>query len=257
MPTTTKLLALTIVLSATACNSSKSDLAARSNSTSATATAQPGQARTNQSQETPPAKAAQFTVLVRSAKRGEEPLSIEDPKALPAQSGGAMYLEAQLSEPAFIHLIWIDCTGRVNPLYPWNNETIETTDLNQTPPSRRASSRVFSPMLGRDWPLKDGSGMETVLLLIRRTPLPEGSNWGETLASWTAPPLRDPGEFVVFSLEGDKQHVKLVKSRNRGTEIEEADAQLVERMTALGKHFDYVEAVRFAHANAGAESQSP
>jgi hypothetical protein len=193
-------------------------------------------------------------VLVRPPARSAEPIAVEDPKALPVRAGGAMYLEVQLDEPAFAYLVWIDCTGRVAPLYPWNNETIEVTDLNQVPPVRRATNRIFSPMLGRDWQFDEGSGLETVLLLVRRTALPEGSKPGDILKDLSVPPLRDPGELLMLSLGKDEQQVKTIVAKNRGDDEQAraADQPLLERLRQLGEHFDFVQAVRFAHADGSA-----
>ena len=204
----------------------------------------------NSRSATAPAVKAKLSVLVRSSNRQQEPILIDQPAALPAQHGGAMYLEVQLDKPAFVYLVWIDSSGRVNPLYPWNNEKIEVTDLNQVPPVRSATNRIFSPMLGRDWQFGDLSGMETVLLLVRRTVLPEDSNLGDILKDLPVPPVRDPDELVVLQLAQDKQDIQTLSSKNRGNEemARQNDKLLADRMRRLGAHFDLVQAVRFANA---------
>src|SRR5438046_1929194 len=106
-----------------------------------------------------------LTVLVRPPDRKIDPVALDKPGALPVVSGGAMCIDAQLDEPAFIYLIWIDSQGRVLPLYPWNNETLEVMDINEPAPTRRASKLVFSPLLGRTWTFGDQPGMETVIVL--------------------------------------------------------------------------------------------
>src|SRR3954453_16978550 len=118
------------------------------------------------------ALSGKLTVLVRPPDRTIDPVPIDQPGALPVVSGGAMCIDAQLDEPAFIYLIWIDSQGQVLPLYPWNNETLEVTDINEPVPTRRASKLVFSPLLGRVWTFGDQPGMETVVVLARSTPLP-------------------------------------------------------------------------------------
>src|SRR5439155_15524501 len=63
-----------------------------------------------------------LNVLVRPPDRTIEPVPVDAPGALPVQSGGAMAIDVELDEPAFIYLVWINSEGNVLPLYPWNNE---------------------------------------------------------------------------------------------------------------------------------------
>src|SRR5262245_17317367 len=132
-----------------------------------------------------PPKAAtldgKLTVLVRPADRTIEPVPLEQAGSLPVQSGGAMVLDAQLSEPAYMYFVWLDSEGRVLPFYPWNNETLEVEDINEPPPARRPSKLVFSPLLGRAWNFGSQGGSETVLLLARRTPLPTETKLGSLI----------------------------------------------------------------------------
>src|SRR5438067_4844760 len=124
-----------------------------------------------------------LTVLVRPPDRKIDPVPLDQPRALPVVSGGAMCLDAQLNQPAYIYLIWIDSERRVLPLYPWNNETLDVTDANEPPPVRRATRLVFSPLLGRTWTFGQTSGMETVVVLARRTPLPADVHLGSFFES--------------------------------------------------------------------------
>src|SRR6476646_10395923 len=50
----------------------------------------------------------QLTVLVRPPDRTIEPVPVQQPGALPVVADGAMCLDAQLNQPAFIYLLWID-----------------------------------------------------------------------------------------------------------------------------------------------------
>src|SRR5262245_2638914 len=59
-----------------------------------------------------------LTVLVRPPDRKIEPVPVQQPGALPVVADGAMCLDAQLNQPAFIYLLWIDSERRVLPLYP-------------------------------------------------------------------------------------------------------------------------------------------
>lgn len=197
----------------------------------------------------PKGSGAKFSVLVRSPDRQQEPVSVEEPGALPVEEGGAMVLEVQLDQPAFVYLVWIDSAGRIKPLYPWNNESIEVTDLDEARPVRRATNRIFSPLLGRDWTFEAGSGMETVLLLVNHSPLPKDVKLGELLREMPPGTLSQPAELAVLELGADKTTIKALVAKDRGdeTQAKAADEPLAERMRALGKHFDLVQAVKFAH----------
>ena len=102
-----------------------------------------------------------------------------------------MTIDVELAEPAFIYLVWIDSEGHVLPLYPWNNEVFEIKDLSEPPPLRRATKRIFSPLLGRTWTFGSRGGTETVLLFVRRTALPHDVQLGALLKSPPTPKFDD------------------------------------------------------------------
>lgn len=197
-----------------------------------------------------PANNGKLTVLVRPPDRKLEPVSVDTPGALPARTGGAMYLEAQFPKPVFIYLIWIDAAGKIKPLYPWNNETIEVTDFSQPPPVRRATNRVFSPMLGRDWTLDGPPGMETVLLLARDTALPANVNLGEVLSDVTLHrPPSHPAELATFAVARGGKSVEMTPGTGPGNTSKEdtSDVPFKQLLVRLAEYFDLVRAVRFAH----------
>src|SRR6185295_1365856 len=126
-----------------------------------------------------------------------EPLPIEQPGALPAKSGGAMFLQVQLQEPAFVYLLWLDAEGRALPLYPWNNEELEVTDIDQPPPERRPTKLILSPLLNHSWNFGDQGGAETVVMLVRRTPLATNVKLGSLLKPLPPPARLDkPGDVM-------------------------------------------------------------
>jgi hypothetical protein len=196
-----------------------------------------------------PAVSGKLTVLIRPPDRKLEPVPVDAPGALPARTGGAMYLEAQLEKPAFVYLIWIDAAGKVKPLYPWNNEKIEVTDFDHPPPVRRATNRVFSPMLGHDWTLDGPPGLETVLLLARETALPENVKLSELLADLGPPPVpTSPDELTTIQITSDKAiettHRPVAGNGSTGADWIESIEPTLQR---LAQHFALVRAVRFAH----------
>jgi hypothetical protein len=190
-------------------------------------------------------------VYVRPLSRGVQSRPFEEKGALPVRAGGIMSLEVQLNQPAFAYLIWLDSEGQVLPLYPWNTKELEIKDIDQPPPLRRAAKLIYSPLLGGGWTFGSQGGLETVLLVARRTPLPEATKLGPLLAPIPPPAkLRHPEELVVFGCDQSATTVSTLLAKNRGNETEAAlaDEALRELLLRLAPHFEFVRAVRFAHA---------
>src|SRR5262245_24787027 len=153
-----------------------------------------------------------------------------------------MCLDAKLDEPAFIYIVWIDSEGNVLPLYPWNNERLEVTDIRQQPPLRRASKLIFSPQLSNNWTFNDKPGFETVVLLARRTALPESTNLGDLLGA-SPPPQAAQAPLHIAE-------ARLNATTKSGAKSTRADnAELTEFLSSLQRHFDLIHAVQFTHAD--------
>jgi len=199
--------------------------------------------------EVKPLLDGKLSVLVRPPDRTIDPVPIDQPGALPVVSGGAMCIDAQLDQPAFIYLVWIDSQRHVSPLYPWNNETLEVTDVNEPPPTRRATKLVFSPLLGRVWTFGDQPGMETVILLARRTALPSDVRLGSFFQSALVHGEAASNTLTTIKLSSGSPQIKITKlGGNEGA----GDAKLTgKELSALletfHEHFDLVEAVQFPH----------
>jgi hypothetical protein len=188
-------------------------------------------------------------VVVRRLQRASEPLLVEEAGALPVRSGEIMSLLVQLKEPAYVYLVWLDSHGQALPLYPWNTETLEATDISLPPPTRQAARVVYSPLLGGGWTFGKRGGIETILLLARPTPLDGATNLESLIAPLPATRMQSRDELVMLRLDRSAKTVETVLARNPGREEDamEADRQLRELLVRLGEHFDVVQAVRFAH----------
>jgi hypothetical protein len=203
----------------------------------------------------------QLNVLVRPPDRTIEPVPIEQQGALPVKSGGAMCLDAHLEQPAFVYLVWLDSEGQVLPLYPWNNERLEVMDADQTPPERRTTNLVFSPLLGHTWTFGNKPGPETVILLSRRTPLPADVK----LASLIAHAKQEPSTPRSAKNDSPKSDVsdkavtfiKMTRTRTDVSVIENGKPRtdivtytedpLLSILMHLKPHFDLLHAVQFHH----------
>jgi hypothetical protein len=188
-------------------------------------------------------------VVVRSAGGGKGSLPVEDPGALPVRAGDSMSVEVHFNQPAFTYLVWLNCEGQAVPLYPWNYDNIDVKDLNQPPPTRRPSKVVISPTLGTGWNFGQRGGLETVLLLARRTPLSEGTSLGSLLGTVPTAKLRRRDELAVLGLRNGSGTVSTLLAANRGPEEEAQtiDEPLRALLGRLRDHFELLRAVRFAH----------
>ena len=192
----------------------------------------------------------ELLVSVRPKPGARDALRLDDAGALPVHAGGSMTIEVHFNQPASAYLVWIDCEGRVIPLYPWNDETPDVTDIKRPPPVRRAAKLVSPMTIGGGWQFGRTGGMETVLLLGRRTPIND-SAWAASFA----PPqpivkARQPNEFLLLGVDGSSHPAVTVLAQGPGGEGVPAAAEpLGALMTRLREHFELVRAVRFAHAD--------
>jgi hypothetical protein len=148
-------------------------------------------------------------------------------------------------------MLWLNTQGEVVPLYPWNDGAIEVKDANVAPPERRETKVVFSPAnIGGGWLFDKESGLETVLLLTRRTPLEQPVALGDLLKGIPPVKFRSANEVVGLRLDRGQAAATTIFARERGSQAEaqETDGPLLERMEKLRDHFETVWAIRFAHA---------
>jgi serine/threonine protein kinase len=116
----------------------------------------------------PVALAGDLIVHVRNKKDGRDwELDVRNPATPPLLVGDGVHLEARLNQPAHTYLLWLDSEGKVIQLFPRNDDK-----YGNRPSGDQARDVVqFSAAL-IDWLVLEGSGgLETVMLLARRTPL--------------------------------------------------------------------------------------
>jgi hypothetical protein len=94
-------------------------------------------------------------------------------------------------------------------------------------------------------------GLETVLMLARRGPLPTGIDLAKLAGSLPPSPLRDNREFALlgFNQGEPTRAVRAALHRGIGDQPEPIDdplLELMERLRAKGG-FDVIKAVRFAY----------
>jgi len=174
-----------------------------------------------------------------------------DPLALPVREDELLQLEAELNQSAYIYLLWIDGKGVVTPLYPWNPEgKLVHRTLAAPPPKQHPQRTVRSPdHLSDWWPADDTEGLDTMLLLARREPLPGNVSLAELVGKLPEAKLGPLHEVVVRGMDRGNLvgEIKVDQDRSPKEKVT-VDDQLLNLMDRLKGHFELIRAVQFAHA---------
>jgi hypothetical protein len=175
---------------------------------------------------------------------GKRGLRVEQPGALPVRRGELVHLEVRLNQPAYLYLLWLDSRGRVDPLYPW------ARDFRTLPAAEAPRAHLdCPPEMDRGWPLHGPGGLETALLLARRTRLPAAAELTEVIGPLPPAPLRDPQEVAVRGFDPGQPTGAIDRGVHRGLgqESQRIDEPLLHLMERLRLHFELIRAVRFAY----------
>lgn len=195
----------------------------------------------------PPPLAGSINILVWNdddpSRRG---LPINDPRALPLRPKDAIRVEAQLDQPAYVYLLWIGSDGRVSPLYPWKPGQWMARAAKEMP-----VTRVSLPeRADNGWPVEGPGGMETLVLLARREPMPAGLDLAAKLARLPRQPMLDSRALAWFdngrlvTRQTDPvRGLGLDKERQIHDTILQTQRLIKER---LGPHFSLIRSVSVA-----------
>ena len=113
----------------------------------------------------------------------------DEPGALPILTGELVQFEAQLNQPAFIYLLWVNPDGSVVPISPWDIENQVGWDATPVPGSDRPRDRVMCPVNdGAGFETIAPAGLQTLVLLARRQPLESSVSLENLLARLPAAP---------------------------------------------------------------------
>jgi hypothetical protein len=93
------------------------------------------------------------------------------------------------------------------------------------------------------------AGLETVLLLVRGTPLPGDADLPGLIGRLPPSPLGDSGEVAVRGFDPGQPVTAINHGVNRGIgeAAEGIDEPLLQLMERLRPHFEAIRAVRFAY----------
>jgi hypothetical protein len=97
-------------------------------------------------------------------------LRLHEPEARPLRPGDEVRVEVGLKErPGYVYVLWIDAKGKVIPIYPWLQYDWSMRPAQEQP----VSGRLLLPEDGTVYPIEPTpEGLETLLMLVRDTPLP-------------------------------------------------------------------------------------
>jgi len=195
----------------------------------------------------------ELKVYVWSEQAGKKGWEVRQPGALPVRNGEQIQIEARLDRPAHVYLLWIDSEGDLTPMYPWNQGNVmEVTDASAPPPRAAPCQELLSPPgEGKGWKMAGPSGLETIVLLARHTPLPAEVNLAERIGKQKRLELSNPQEVVVRGFDhGEPVPAEKLPAdlfRGLGREAVEVDEALSELMQRLKDDFELIRLVQFAH----------
>lgn len=205
-----------------------------------------------------PPLAGYLTVTLRSAQGGQA-RSLAEAAPVPAGHGDLFTVDARLSQPAFIYLVWLSADARVVPLYPWNDDTLQVLDVAHPPPTRRPTHFVMCPAQSSSWTLGRQDGTETLLLLARRQPLTDAQALAKLLteAALPADPSLTQPQWVTLRGAGPDQAVWRAQGRHDAVISRSEGGPLDDLLRKLGQQFELVQAVQFPHRGQAAEAAAP
>jgi hypothetical protein len=181
---------------------------------------------------------------------GKRGWKVEEPGALPVRNGEWVHLHATLNQPAYVYLLWIDSQGAVTPLYPWHLGADLKDDLTVPPPSRPPVAEVHSPSaLTQGWEMDGTSGLDTIVLLARRSPWPAGQPLAGLVGNLKPAPLGHEGEVAVRGFDEGQPTDLLDLGQHRAPKqvAAEIDEPVLQLLARLRGEFPMARAVRFAH----------
>lgn len=124
------------------------------------------------------------------ARRG---LTLGEPGALPLRIGDQVRIEASVSEPSYVYIVWIGADGVAHPVYPWLNG--DWRDCGTEKPIATLSL-PDDPTLG--WRMFGPAGTEMLLMLARRSPFDRSAALAELLRGLPRTSIDNPKALVLI-----------------------------------------------------------
>ena len=169
---------------------------------------------------------------------------IDDDRAVPLRPGDQVRLAVALNRPAYAYVVWIDAQGGAAPVYPWC-----LGDWQNLPAACPPVAYLTLPeQPGTGWAMRASpSGMETLLLLARHSPLPAEVDVRALLAAMPHATIPCRPNAVRFQ-EGRPLSGELARDvfLKRPMAIDDPLLQLQQELVnRLRPHFELIHAVSF------------
>ena len=164
-----------------------------------------------------------FNVMI--VKQGEDVLVPLTDASLPVMPGDGLQIEVISRIPVYSYLVWLDASGNIDPIWPWRIGDWSHRDKDRDIPRRTltlpepSQAKADSRTTNLYRLTSDVSGLQAIVLIARKSPLPANSDLLKDVA-----PLPQPGNRRLL-YEGsaffvDEQGV--VEHRDR-TPIQESE----------------------------------
>ncbi len=196
----------------------------------------------------PVALTGDLIVHFRNKKDGRDwELDVRNPATPPLLVGDGVRLEARLNQPAHTYLLWLDSEGKVIQLFPRDDDK-----YGNRPSGDQARDVVHSPAALDEWLNLEGSGgLETVMLLARRTPLAPNTDLAALIGKLPPSKLRHDLNVAMLGFDEGRATESLRPGRDRGIgespeKVDDPLLNLMERLRTDGG-FEVIKAVRFAY----------
>lgn len=146
----------------------------------------------------PPLKGEIDMIIYRVADQSATMAKLSNFPQLPILAGDRVRVEAHVNREAFIYVLWIGTDGSVEPIYPWSSG-----DWDTVPQAEMPKTTVHLPKdANQTWVMDEGTGMETLVLLLREKPLPRNTRL-ESLIGKIPPQTYQSDQAIIWFANGE------------------------------------------------------
>jgi hypothetical protein len=183
--------------------------------------------------------------------RRRQDVRLNQGAALPLKAGDRVRVEAELNRPAYLYVILIDTAGEVQPIYPWRQGRWDQRPADERPlPSLRLPEEKAQGGKEGGWEVAPGPpGMETLVLLVRETPLPPDVALDQLLAG--LPPQASQGPRAVVWFENGEVVRHEAERKFASFNPQQIDDPVLQTQALLRErlqpHFAYSRAVSYTN----------
>jgi hypothetical protein len=164
------------------------------------------------------------------------------PRTTPLRDGDQIRIEVNMSQPRYLYLLWIEADNVPRPVYPWS-----LGDWDQRPAVEPTVDTLQLPEEAMGWSVTGPSGIDTVVLMARETPLPNAVDLRDVLAGLKFPEMKDSQAnlLVEDGIPTQVRGIKLRASAAAFKSVAELQRQLSRR---LDEHFTWVRVLSFSNS---------